>query len=124
MINDMKQQFDDGLQRTIENQVKLSELNVQFANEVALRSNSYLTELFTAGAETGRSLTECKTPMQVIEKQQEFAANCQSKAESYVKANVEALTALNKTVTELFSAFVPTAAAPAPAPRRKTKAAE
>ncbi|SHH18573.1 phasin family protein [Ferrimonas marina] len=123
MLNDMKQQFEDGLQRTIDNQVKLSEMNIKFATEAASRNSDYLTDIVKSSTEASKSLAECKTPMQLLDKQTELATELRTKAEAYVKANVDALTSFTQSLSDLSTAAWQVPAAPA-APRRKTKGAE
>ncbi len=124
MFNDMKQQFEDGLQKAIENQVKISEVNVQFANDIAQRNSAYLTDLVKSSTEVAKDLGECKTPIQLIEKQTAFANELRTKTEAYVKSNVDALTALSETVASVTGGLWSIPSAPTAASRRKTKAAE
>ncbi|WP_298441685.1 phasin family protein [uncultured Ferrimonas sp.] len=118
MLNDIKQQMEDGLQRSIEQQVKLQELQTQLLTEVATRNNEYLTEVLKSGSEIGQGLSECRTPMQLLDKQSELASSFSSKAEAYVKSNMDTLTSFSTTVAELTKAYwqVP---ATADAPKRK-----
>ncbi len=122
MLNDIKQQMEDGLQRNIEQQLKLQELHTQLVTEVAARNNEYLADVIKSGAELGQTFSECRTPMQLQDKQTEMANLFSSKAEAYVKSNMDTLTSFSTTVAEMAKSFWQVAATAAEPPKRKQTA--
>ncbi|MBY5991820.1 phasin family protein [Ferrimonas balearica] len=119
MFTDIKTQFDEQLQRSLDTNSKVRDLSTQFATDAAVRNNDFVSSLMQSSVESGQALAQCTTPMQLVEKQIELANQFREGMESYMKTSFDALTAYGQSVTELGSDLAQQAAPKAPAARRK-----
>ncbi|WP_028115163.1 phasin family protein [Ferrimonas senticii] len=121
MFNDMKQQMEDSLQHNIDQQVKIQQAHTQLLTDIANRNSEYLNDLLKSSSEVSQGLSECRTPMQLLDKQSEIASEFSAKAEAYVKSNVESFSSYSTLVAEMTKSFwqVPQAQAPKRKPATK-----
>ncbi|MBW3163167.1 phasin family protein [Ferrimonas balearica] len=119
MFTDVKTQFDEQLQRSIDTNTKVRELSTQFASDAALRNNDFVNQMVQSSLENSQALAQCATPMQLVEKQVELSNQFREGMESYMKTSIEALTQYGQTVAELTGELVQANSPKAPAASRR-----
>ncbi|MBY6185738.1 phasin family protein [Marinobacter hydrocarbonoclasticus] len=121
MFTDAKAQFDEQLQRSIEANSKVRELSTRFATDVAARNNDFINQVVQSSLENTQALSQCATPMQLVEKQVELTNQFREGVESYLKTSFEALSQYGQTVAEVTGELAQANSPKAPsATRRKS----